>query len=129
MKGARINKIFGIILIVFGGVAILAAILLAIGSVAADQKGAEKNEAEWKEYNEWLEQVVTAADSTEVEALIAERDKPVIRQGGFASAFGIFFALCIIAIAAIPLIVGIVLIGRYKRKKREIQLLNNNYRV
>lgn len=119
MKGAGVFKVLGIILTVFGGIGIVGSILFAVANVAADERAAERNEKAWENYNAWVEEInSTVEDSTLAATLIELKPQPPIRQGGFASAFGIFFALCFIAIAAIPLVVGIIFLGIAKRRKR-----------
>ena len=128
------SKGCGCLLVALGSVAILIAVALAWGSWKADEDAGEKNKAEWEEYNAWAEQLDSIEDSVMVDSLMASHPRPVIRQGGFATALGILMGLCIVVIGAFLLGIGCILLVRNNMKKRkekalEEELLNRNRKL
>ena len=121
------SKGCGCILIALGSVAILVAIAFACSMWVADDEAGEKNEAEWEEYNAWVEQIESMEDSVTVDSLMASRPAPIIRQGGFAAAFGIVIGLGIIVVAAFFLGIGCILLVRHNHKKRKEKLLEEDF--
>ena len=61
------------------------------------------------------------ADTELRDSLKADMPVPIIRQGGFATIFGILMGVGIIIIAAFPLSIGCILLVRYS-KKREFRV-------
>lgn len=110
MSKRPIAKGCGWSLISLAVIAVLFAFFMACGSVVADKHAGEENEKEWTEYNAWTAQLDQMEDTLRADSLRETRQAPHIRQGGFASMFGIFFGLCIIIIALIPLGIGLYLI-------------------
>ena len=53
----------------------------------------------------------------------AKYPRPLLRQGGFATIFGGFFALIIIVVALIPLGIGFLVV-KYRRRREENYLKN-----
>ena len=109
----------GFLLIAVSSVAIFVAVVFAWGLCVADDDAGKKNEAEWEAYNTWVEQLDSIKDSVVVDSLMASHPRPIIRQGGFASAIGIFIGLAVIVIAAFPLGIGCILLVRHGQKKRK----------
>lgn len=107
----------GCALVLLGAIVVLVSVVFAAAMVTADVNAGEKHEARIKEYNE----LVAALDSIEDEALrdslVAEIPQPNVRQGGFASMFGLLGGLAGVVIGAVPLTVGIILIVRHRRRK------------
>lgn len=97
----------------------LFAIILAVGSWAADENAGKKNDAEWDEYNAWVAQVDSMEDRVLADSLMETHPAPIIRQGGFATAFGAIFAIAIIAVATIPIVAGIIMMSVYRQRKRQ----------
>lgn len=120
------SKGCGCLLVALGSVAILFAVAFAWGMWVADDEAGEKNDAEWEEYNAWVEQIETMEDSVAVDSLMASRPAPIIRQGGFAAAFGIVIGLGIIVVAAFLLGIGCILLVRHNHKKRREKLLEED---
>ena len=120
------SKGCGCLLVALGSVAILFAVAFAWGMWVADDEAGEKNDAEWEEYNAWVEQIETMEDSVTVDSLMASRPAPIIRQGGFATAFGIVIGLGIIVVAAFLLGIGCILLVRHNHKKRREKLLEED---
>ena len=125
MGKSSFNKGCGCTLIAVSVIAILFALLFALGMWSADDKAGEKNEAEWEEYNEWVAQIDSLEDRALADSLMETRQAPIIRQGGFATGFGIIIAIVVIFIASIPLIIGIVLLDKHRRQQDEEKFLNN----
>ena len=88
----------GCFLVALGTMLLLVSITFGIGMCVADEEAGEKHEAWVTEYNKQVELPV-----------------PYIRQGGFASIFGIIVGCAGVLVACIPLIVGIILMNK-KRK-------------
>ena len=113
------SKGCGCLLVAVGSVAMLFAVVFAWALCVADDDAGKKNKAEWEVYNAWAKQLDTLEDSVMVDSLMASHPQPIIRQGGFASAFGIVFGLGVIVIAAFPLGIGCILLVRHAQKKRK----------
>lgn len=111
-------------LIVVGIMAMLFAIFLAVALWQADEEAGVKNDADWEAYNARVEQLDTISDATVRDSLIAEIPTPVIRQGGFATIFGLLMGLAIIVAAAFPLAIGCVLLVRYSKRREKEKELN-----
>ncbi|MBO4613291.1 MAG: hypothetical protein J5671_09035 [Bacteroidaceae bacterium] len=111
----------GFTLITLGIVLMVGVALVILGAYNGDQMAADENKAEWQEYNEWVAQVEATADTTEVDSIIESRPKPDIRQGGFATIFGSLMGIVLACVAAIPLIVGFIMLSR--RNKALVLLL------
>ena len=109
----------GCSLLAIGVIAVLFAIILAVGSWAADENAGKKNDAEWDEYNAWVAQVDSMEDRVLADSLMETRQAPIIRQGGFATAFGAIFAIAIIAVATIPIVAGIIMMSIYRQRKKQ----------
>ena len=105
------SKGCGCLLVAVGSVAMLFAVVFAWALCVADDDAGKKNKAEWEVYNAWAKQLDTIEDSVMVDSLMASHPQPIIRQGGFASAFGIVFGL--------PLGIGCILLVRHAQKKRK----------
>ncbi len=111
-------------LIVMGIMAMLFAIFLAVALWQADEEAGVKNDADWEAYNARVEQLDTISDAAVRDSLIAEIPTPVIRQGGFATIFGLLMGLAIIVAAAFPLAIGCVLLVRYSKRREKEKELN-----
>lgn len=111
------KRIFGFIFFTLGLLLILFALWMGVGSTVADQEAGKQNEAEWKEYNEWVAQVDTITDEAVVDSLMDTRKAPPIRQGGFATAFGIVFAIIILIPGILFTVIGYHLKKRPKPKE------------
>jgi len=111
-------------LIVMGIMAMLFAIFLAVALWQADEEAGVKNDADWEAYNARVEQLDTISDAAVRDSLIAEIPTPVIRQGGFATIFGLLMGLAIIVAAAFPLAIGCVLLVIYSKRREKEKELN-----
>lgn len=114
----------GWVLIVAGIMAMLFAIFLAVALWQSDEEAGVKNDADWEAYNARVEQLDTISDAAVRDSLIAEIPTPVIRQGGFATIFGLLMGLAIIVAAAFPLAIGCVLLVRYSKRREKEKELN-----
>ncbi len=114
----------GWVLIAAGIMAMLFAILLAVALWQSDEEAGVKNDADWEAYNARVEQLDTISDAAVRDSLIAEIPTPVIRQGGFATIFGLLMGLAIIVAAAFPLAIGCVLLVRYSKRREKEKELN-----
>ena len=114
----------GWVLIAVGIMAMLFAIFLAVALWQADEEAGVKNDADWEAYNARLEQLDTISDAAVRDSLIAEIPTPVIRQGGFATIFGLLMGLAIIVAAAFPLAIGCVLLVIYSKRREKEKELN-----
>ena len=111
-------------LIAVGIMAVLFAIFLAVALWQADEEAGVKNDADWEAYNARVEQLDTISDAAVRDSLIAEIPTPVIRQGGFATIFGLLMGLAIIVAAAFPLAIGCVLLVIYSKRREKEKELN-----
>ena len=123
MKNKKLYSGCGCLLVVVGGLLVLFAVLMGVGSVASDNEAGERNEAEWAEYNAWVAQVDTIEDRAVADSLMETRSAPPIRQGGFASAIGILTGVGLVVVAIIPLCLGWWLIRKGKRIERGVTVL------
>lgn len=114
----------GWVLIAAGIMAMLFAIFLAVALWQADEEAGVKNNADWEAYNARVEQLDTISDAAVRDSLIAEIPTPVIRQGGFATIFGLLMGLAIIVAAAFPLAIGCVLLVIYSKRREKEKELN-----
>jgi hypothetical protein len=112
------SKGCGCLLVAIGGAAVVFAVLLALGSIVADDQAGDKNQAEWEAYNAWTAQLDSMDDQTLADSLRETRQPPIIRQGGFASLFGTLMGLGIMSVATIPLAIGGFLLYRHRRQER-----------
>lgn len=124
-KQNPLSKWFGISLITIGALALLFAFVFAGASISSDIKAEEQNKAQWDEYNAWVAQLKSMEDQVLADSLRETRTAPIIRQGGFASIFGVLFAITVCVIAAVLIAIGCFLLVRYHRMKRQ-ELDDNN---
>lgn len=101
----------GCFLVALGTMLLLVSITFGIGMCVADEEAGEKHEA-WVAKYKALDSI---QDEAQRDSLLAELPVPYIRQGGFASIFGIIVGCAGVLVACIPLIVGIILMNK-KRK-------------
>lgn len=111
-------------LIVMGIMAMLFAIFLAVALWQADEEAGVKNDADWEAYNARVEKLDTISDAAVRDSLIAEIPTPVIRQGGFATIFGLLMGVATIVAAAFPLAIGCVLLVIYSKRREKEKELN-----
>lgn len=114
----------GWVLIAVGIMAVLFAVFIAVVLWQADENAGEKNYADWEAYHARVEKLDTISDAAVRDSLIAEIPTPVIRQGGFATIFGLLMGLAIIVAAAFPLAIGCVLLVRYSKRREKEKELN-----
>lgn len=114
----------GWVLIVVGIMAVLFAVFMAVALWQSDEEAGVKNDADWEAYNARVEQLDTISDAAVRDSLIAEIPTPVIRQGGFATIFGLLMGLAIIVAAAFPLAIGCVLLVIYSKRREKEKELN-----
>ena len=115
----------GCVLSIVGALAIVIALFIAFTCYSADKESGEENERQWAEYNTHLEEIDSLYDAGVPDSVIeAKYPRPLLRQGGFATIFGGFFALIIIVVALIPLGIGIFLVVKYRRRREENYLKN-----
>lgn len=120
-KNYAMRRGCGWLLITAGALAMLFAVFFAYSMWTADEEAGVKNDAEWDAYNQRVEQLDSIADTELRDSLITEIPAPMIRQGGFATIFGILIGVVIIFIAAFPLAIGCILLVRYS-KRRELRI-------
>ena len=111
----------GCILTVIGGVIILCSIIFGLIMYVADEDAGEKHDAWIEEYNGQVAALDSIQDEAVRDSLIEAIPAPYVRQGGFATIFGIFFGGIGVIIGIIPVIIGLVLIVRHRRQKRKEQ--------
>ena len=93
------------------------------GCGCLDVEGGNKNEAEWAEYEKNLPVIDSLYDAGVPDSIIGELyPQPIIRQGGFATIFGGAFAFLILIVALIPIIIGVVMLRRHKKRSKEREL-------
>lgn len=110
----------GCALSVVGALAIVLALFIAFTCYSADKKAGDENREQWAEYNTHLEEIDSLYDAGVPDSVIeAKYPRPLLRQGGFATIFGGFFALIIIVVALVPLGIGIFLVVKYRRKPED----------
>lgn len=115
----------GCALSIVGALAIVIALFIAFTCYSADKEAGEENERQWAEYSTHLEEIDSLYDAGVPDSVIeAKYPRPLLRQGGFATIFGGFFALIIIVVALIPLGIGIFLVVKYRRRREENYLKN-----
>lgn len=107
----------GCLLLVVGIIMVLFAIFIGVAGCVADKDAGAKNDAEWAEYNTNMPIIDSLYEAGVPDSIIDARyPRPMIRQGGFATIFGGFFAFVILFVAAIPVTVGLILM---KKKRKE----------
>ncbi len=117
-KNNSLRRGCGCLLVTIGVVIALFALFIAVASVIGEENGYEKNEAEWEAYNANLPVIDSLYEAGVPDSIIEQQyPQPQIRQGGFAVIFGGITAVVILIVGVIPLIIGIVLL-RKKRRKR-----------
>lgn len=110
---------------IVGALLVAFALTLALSCYSADKKAGEENQKQWAEYSTHLEEIDSLYDAGVPDSVIeAKYPRPLLRQGGFATIFGGFFALIIIVVALIPLGIGIFLVVKYRRRREENYLKN-----
>lgn len=115
----------GCALSIVGALLAAFALTLALSCYSADKKAGEENQKQWAEYSTHLEEIDSLYDAGVPYSVIeAKYPRPLLRQGGFATIFGGFFALIIIVVALIPLGIGIFLVVKYRRRREENYLKN-----
>lgn len=117
----------GCALSVVGALAIVIALFIAFTCYSADKEAGEENRKQWAEYNSHQVEIDSLYDAGVPDSVIeAKYPRPLLRQGGFATIFGGFFALIIIVVALIPLGIGIFLVVKYRRRREENYLKNQS---
>ncbi|MBO7338077.1 MAG: hypothetical protein J6U33_05505 [Paludibacteraceae bacterium] len=110
----------GCALSVVGALAIVLALFIAFTCYSADKKAGDENREQWAEYNSHQTEIDSLYDAGVPDSVIeAKYPRPLLRQGGFATIFGGFFALIIIVVALIPLGIGIFLVVKYRRRQED----------
>ena len=120
---------WGCALAIVGDLVMAAGLIFALAMYNADEEAAEQNKADWEVYNK--EQVKIDAQVDSLTAVYGEEipdslypenpiPTPFIRQGGFATVFGVLGAIVCIIFGSIPLIIGLVLWVKYHNKPREL---------
>ncbi|MBO6005823.1 MAG: hypothetical protein J6P49_03075, partial [Paludibacteraceae bacterium] len=103
-----------------GALAIVWALFLAVTCYSADKKAGDENREQWAEYNSHQTEIDSLYDAGVPDSVIeAKYPRPLLRQGGFATIFGGFFALIIIVVALVPLGIGIFLVVKYRRRPED----------
>lgn len=101
----------------------LTAIVFAGACYVADEKAGKENAAQWEEYNSHLAEIDSLENAGVPDSIITGKyPRPLLRQGGFATMFGGFFALVVFAVGSIPFIIGLVLYHRKSHKKNTCDL-------
>ena len=107
----------GCLLMLIGAILVAAAFVFVMGSNLADKEAGERNEAEWKVYNQQIEALDSIADEAVRDSIAETLPRPYIRQGGFATMFGLFIGAIVVVIALIPLGVGTYLYAKNRKLK------------
>ena len=114
---SSLKKGCGCFLLAVGCVIAAIALLTVIFSVIGEKQGYDSNEAAWEEYNANLPVIDSLYEAGVPDSIIEQNyPQPMIRQGGFAVIFGGVMALLLFAVAAIPIIIGVVLLRKHKRR-------------
>lgn len=117
------NRGCGCLLLAVGVMLAVCAIIIGVTGVVLDVEGGNKNEAEWAEYEKNLPVIDSLYDAGVPDSIIGELyPQPIIRQGGFATIFGGAFAFLILIVALIPIIIGVVMLRRHKKRSKEREL-------
>jgi hypothetical protein len=107
----------GCALVVLGAIVVLVSVVFAAAMVTADVDASKKHEAWINEYNEQVAALDSIGDEALRDSLVADIPQPYVRQGGFASMFGLLGGLAGVVVGAVPLTIGIFLIVRHRRRK------------
>lgn len=109
----KLAKGFGCVSTIIGSMIMALAVFFAVACFVADKEAGEKNQVQWEEYNSHLTEIDSLEKAGVADSIIYEKyPRPVIRQGGFATLFGGFFALVAFAVGAIPFTIGLLLYNK-----------------
>ena len=112
----------GCVLSIVGALAIVIALFIAFTCYSADKKAGDENREQWAEYKRHQTEIDSLYDAGVPDSVIeAKYPRPLLRQGGFATIFGGFFALIIIVVALVPLGIGIFLVVKYRRRREDCE--------
>ena len=107
----------GCVLVVIAAVMVAAAAVFLVASYVADEDAGMKNKQAWEEYNANIPTIDSLEKAGVPDSIIAEKyPRPYIRQGGFATLFGAVIAFGITLVALIPLIIGLILMRKSRKK-------------
>ncbi|MBP5777909.1 MAG: hypothetical protein J6W56_10210 [Prevotella sp.] len=109
----------GCTLVIVSSLVILMALLFAGVIIKADIDAGEEHEKVWEQYRQQVAAYDSIPDVAVRDSLVAELPCPHIRQGGFASIFGIVIGGGVILVALVPFIIGwvLIIINHYKKKR------------
>ena len=100
---------------------VAAAAVFLVASYVADEDAGMKNKQAWEEYNANIPVIDSLEKAGVPDSIIAEKyPKPYIRQGGFATLFGAVVAFAITLVALIPLVIGLILMRKSRKKSQNI---------
>ena len=111
----------GCLLVVIAAVMVAVAAFFLVASYVADEDAGMKNKQAWEEYNANIPTIDSLEKTGVPDSIIAKKyPRPYIRQGGFATLFGAVIAFGITLVALIPLIFGLILMRKNRKKPSEI---------
>jgi hypothetical protein len=111
----------GCLLVVIAAAMVAAAVVFLVASYVADEDAGMKNKQAWEEYNANIPTIDSLEKAGVPDSIIAEKyPRPYIRQGGFATLFGAVIAFAITLVALIPLIIGLILMRKSRKKTGNI---------
>lgn len=100
---------------------VAAAAVFLVASYVADEDAGMKNEQAWEEYNANIPVIDSLEKAGVPDSIIAEKyPRPYILQGGFATLFGAVVAFGITLVALIPLVIGLILMRKSRKKSQNI---------
>ena len=96
---------------------VAAAAVFLVASYVADEDAGMKNKQAWEEYNANIPTIDSLEKAGVPDSIIAEKHpRPYLRHGGFATLFGAIIAFAITLVALIPLIIGLILMRKSRKK-------------
>ena len=108
-------------LVVIAAAMVAAAAVFLVASYVADEDAGMKNKQAWEEYNANIPVIDSQKKPGGPDSIIAEKyPRPYIRQGGFATLFGAVVAFAITLVALIPLVIGLILMRKSRKKSQNI---------
>ena len=108
----------GCVLAILGAIIMACGLIFAIAMYTADKDAGEQNAADWELFTEYQEKIdakidsLTAVYGEELPDSLCPKNPiptPYIRQGGFATMFGVVGAIVCLILGVLPLTVGLIL--------------------
>lgn len=100
----------GCMLAIIGALVMACSVIFGVAMYCADESAGEENKAEWAAYSEHQATIDSLYEAGVPDSVVCERyPQPVVRQGGFATAFGVICGLAGAVVGFIPLAIGLIL--------------------